>query len=371
MAVAHDAATGSVYTAATSPHTFNHTPTGTPKGVLLFCINYDSSTKRVTAASYGGQAMTEVGDASDTAGEATNVAVWFLGSGIPTGQQQVSIDVGTAGDDHYFVCVTVTASTASTAIQNTQEINGDTANPQVTLQYGGISCLGYVGLAGGASTVASYSLLSGMSTGLSNDSGQEIQRVDRQTSAGTSNFTIGYSYATSDDVALFAVAVREETAQTITGQSVGLTANISAASVLPGAVTVNGATINANLAVTAGTLQATITRAGASIGRDLSVVDGISGKPAEVIVGPVTVAGAAVERAMTVTAAAAVPGHVSIYAQDAVALASTVAAGTVQPGAVTINGVDSFFSTMSVTAADISVPEQASSVVFFRRVRVA
>ncbi|MCB9610512.1 MAG: hypothetical protein H6716_28240, partial [Polyangiaceae bacterium] len=81
---------------------WTHTPTGTPRGVIVFvCHYYASSSVTVT---YGGIPMNEVALYRSGSWLA---AAFFLGSGIPTGAQTVAVT--TPATYVKGVAVTVTA----------------------------------------------------------------------------------------------------------------------------------------------------------------------------------------------------------------------------------------------------------------------
>src|ERR1041385_7609706 len=98
MAVAYSAhawahTQGGPWSTSQASFTWNHTPSGTPRGILIFTYS-DDSTNLVTSCTYGGVNVPAVsgGVASDTAGEKSTVAAWFLGSGVPTGTQAVVVN---------------------------------------------------------------------------------------------------------------------------------------------------------------------------------------------------------------------------------------------------------------------------------------
>lgn len=207
MAVAFDASTAATRTDTSDPFTFNHTPVGTPKGVVVAIMNYDTATDQVAGVTYGGVAMTRVPPvARDTAGEPSNTQIWFLGASIPTGTQTVSVDMTSAtGDDMYMVCATVTASTDTEVIgYGVQE--EDSSNPQATIAHGGRTAIAFAALASGAD--AAPTPLTGVTNLHSNDSGAERQHFARQTTPGSGNTTIGWTL-TSDDVSFVALSVSE------------------------------------------------------------------------------------------------------------------------------------------------------------------
>src|SRR3990170_8397099 len=91
MAVAHDFAseshTGAVGSISQASFTWQHNPTGVPKGVLVFVVNLSGyGTTTVTSVTYDGVTVPAVsgGATGDDTGEAGYVNSYFLGSGVPT-----------------------------------------------------------------------------------------------------------------------------------------------------------------------------------------------------------------------------------------------------------------------------------------------
>lgn len=208
--LAHDAATEPATFTTTTPATFTHTPVGTPKGVLVFIDHGTDSTDRITAVTYGGVAMTRVRTAADTATEPGRVYLYFLGSGIPTGAQTVSITHDGGGTVKHAVSVTLTAL-GDTQVRATTNLEGDQANPQAAFDPDGRMSAHYCVVYSGAAAPSSLTVLSGMTAVHDHDFGNFASRVDRQTTPGTGAFTIGYT-ASSDDVAFIAVQVGTTTA---------------------------------------------------------------------------------------------------------------------------------------------------------------
>lgn len=112
MAIAYDAVS-SLGSSSTSGSSFNwnHAPSGTPKGVVVFTFT-NANADDATAVTYGGVSMTtEAGwRAADTAGEPGDCKVWFLGSGVPTGTQNIVVTRNTSGNAMTGIAVTVTSS---------------------------------------------------------------------------------------------------------------------------------------------------------------------------------------------------------------------------------------------------------------------
>jgi len=213
MTVAHDAHTKSAtWTTTPDPFTFDHTPSGTPRGVIVeITVNADAGADKIDGVvSYGSVAMARVatGFASDTAGEPGSAYIYYLGSGIPTGIQPVSINYNPSpGGTKQAVCITVTAA-ADTTEATSNKISGDAANPQIALDSGADSALRYFVINSGLPNVTDLTLVASMSTVDSTDHGARVTRFDRQTTAASGSVTVGYTSA-SDDVAMIAIALKE------------------------------------------------------------------------------------------------------------------------------------------------------------------
>jgi len=113
MTIAFDAATNNTRAGTTNPYSFNHTPVGTPRGVILVAAHQVSTADYLGAATYGGVSMAKVANHPNFnkgVGETGGCNGWWLGAGIPTGTQAVSIVDGQGPTDAEFLCVTVTAA---------------------------------------------------------------------------------------------------------------------------------------------------------------------------------------------------------------------------------------------------------------------
>lgn len=109
--------------------TITHIPVGTPRGVAV-AISVNDAADRITGVTYGGVAMTRV--QQNGSGSAGN-AIYFLGSGVPTGSQSVVVSASSNTGFAAFV-TTVTTSKGNTASKATAQSNGDIAiNPSLTL----------------------------------------------------------------------------------------------------------------------------------------------------------------------------------------------------------------------------------------------
>ena len=117
MAIAYDAHSNS--SQGTSTLSWTHTPSGTPKGVWVYVLQYnDGETDQVTGVTYGGVSMTETADSPLLINRTEDYGVYsyFLGSSVPTGAQTVVVSVNGTGSTKVGGCITVTAA-ANTEIQ--------------------------------------------------------------------------------------------------------------------------------------------------------------------------------------------------------------------------------------------------------------
>lgn len=208
MAVAYDAATEFETNDPPDPITFNHTPVGTPRGVVVSVAHGITATKHAQAVTYGGETLSLIVEAADTATEPGNVSLWFLGSGIPTGLQAVSIDQDAAsGDNTHAICWTFTADT-DTEVIDSDELNEDAANPTVTLSAGGRTKISICHMYGGAAAPGG-TLAADNTLGPVFDLGPFYSQSCHETTPDNADHTIGWSTLSSEDLALVAVAISE------------------------------------------------------------------------------------------------------------------------------------------------------------------
>jgi hypothetical protein len=208
MAVAFDAATENA--AAADPQNFTHTPSGTPRGVLVYISHNTVGSDIVNGVTYGGVAMTEAGFADDDTGELGACQVWFLGSSIPTGAQTVSIDRTESTTSVWAVAITVTAAADTEIIDTdtTQQGDANIANPAVTMNHGARSALAFFGGMNGVNAPGSITDAAGQTRIHDHDFGATSGVVSRKNSAGTGDTTMGFTIATNS-LAMIGVSVAE------------------------------------------------------------------------------------------------------------------------------------------------------------------
>lgn len=230
------------YTTASSK-TWTHTPTGRVNGVVLAITQPLGSADEITAASYGGVAMTRSVSQVRTTTEAMRVYLYFLGTGIPQGAQTVSFtSSGTlAKQGHVFTFATTDNSDAVVDASNSSDL-GIIANPSITVTHtGSLNAGGWAGFAihgyGGAATptlTASSAKQTGETAGFGHDPGAATAETYYRTATATaSSSTYGYTTLTSDDQVIAAIVVKPSagTNQTVTAVIMGGTGDLVAPAV--------------------------------------------------------------------------------------------------------------------------------------------
>lgn len=215
MAVAYDAySDAGEFTAATDPKTWTHTPVGTPRGAVVLIQQTGTASDFVNGAvTYGGVAMTRVptnGFAQDTSVEAASVYAYFVGAGLPTGAQTVSIDHdnGIFGTKH-AICVTLTGA-ADLEVVASAKLENDAANPSVSLDSGARVAIKLFNLYSGQNALASITNPAGITrvSALKYAAGNFCHVYGYRTTPGTGSETVSQT-ATSDDVAMIGLAISE------------------------------------------------------------------------------------------------------------------------------------------------------------------
>lgn len=207
MALAFDATSES--TSNTADFNWTHTPVGTPKGVVVFVFE-EGINDTINGVTYGGVAMTQVNSAQDSAGEPGRCFAYFLGSSIPTGAKTVAVDQTGSTDSKYGAAVTVTAATnTQLAGTGSAKVEGDTANPSVTITGISGASYGFGGLWSGQDAEASVTAGSGMTKRNSLDFGARTATIESSTNPNASgDLTIAFTVA-SEDVAMVGIAIEE------------------------------------------------------------------------------------------------------------------------------------------------------------------
>lgn len=215
MVVAYDAPSDAgEFTAATDPKTWTHTPTGTPRGVIVFAQNTGTAADWINGAvTYGGVALTRVptnGWAVDSAAETASIYAYFLGSGIPTGAQTVSIDHDNAIFGTKWACCITLTGAADLEVVASGKIEADTANPSITLDSGSRTAIKLFNLFSGQDAIANITNPAGITRVYAAKYASEIRcRVVGYRTTPASGSEVVNQTATSDDCAMIGLAIAE------------------------------------------------------------------------------------------------------------------------------------------------------------------
>jgi hypothetical protein len=228
VAIAHDANTrfpttdgtvgvNSVDT-TTGDRTFSHAGSASAKGavVVVLCTG---NTAVVSGVLYGGVAMALTQTAVD-ATEAGRVDIYVLAdqASFPTGTQTVTLQ-GCTATQKWATCSTVTCSVGSRSRLNASNFKDTTAaaNPTLTVVTSTNPTMLYGGLHGGAASPASYVVTANYTSQHNNDYGALSARTSRSTSeVAAGSIVYDFSFATSDDYCIAAVALEEYTPAALT-----------------------------------------------------------------------------------------------------------------------------------------------------------
>lgn len=210
MAVAFDAVSN--VAAGTGNLSWTHTPVGTPRGVRVDIVE-NGGTNGVDSVTYGGVSMELVAVNAKTSGEAGTVITYFLGKGIPTGAQTVSVTVNDAVSKR-AVATTVTAASDTCWISTDFSIASDSAtNPSSTLSLLGKTCFVSLALHSGQGAATGITPLTGWTSRLEHDFGAQMGGWYTYNTIASSDVACGWTQ-TADDAVMIAAAITEAPAIT-------------------------------------------------------------------------------------------------------------------------------------------------------------
>lgn len=207
MAIATTATNGT--TSASDPISFTHTPSGTPRWVVVFVFNPTDSGDVVVGVTYGGVAMTEVGTFVNMTSGTENGSVYcfFLGASVPTGAQTVSVDVSSTTRSKRVQCISGTAS-ADVEVHTSGTLeSGGVANPSITLTTSKTTTV-FAGLLSGAQAVGDLTEVAGYTALNENDFGNMVSAVIAQDSVASGSPAPGWT-AASEEAGMIALAISE------------------------------------------------------------------------------------------------------------------------------------------------------------------
>ena len=213
MAIAHDAntrfpATENTTDTTTGNRSFTHTPTGTPKGVVVV-VMCTGNISVLTGVSYGGVQLV-LTLTKDDLSEAERIQIFTLTDSIvPTGAQTVVLQ-GCTATVKYCTVSTVTAATNATHVNSSNSANAISTNPQVTVTTTATT-MTYGGTSSGNLNVLTVPA-TGNTAQNNADYGALVSMTSRRSAADAAgSIVLGWTFATSDNWAVAAVSLEEFT----------------------------------------------------------------------------------------------------------------------------------------------------------------
>ena len=212
MAVAHSASseshTGTTGSVNQTSFSWTHTQTGTPQGVLVFVHCLNSPTNTTNSVTYGGVSVPATSFvAADTAGELGRTHLYFVGTGLGSGNQTITVNRTNNGVIMYATAATVTADTR-TDLTGFVQLTGDGTLTEQSVNDGspGTNSLRYAGSFSGLNAPPTAGANSTLLHSI--DIGNQSCALVRETTAGQGARLVGLSGA-NDDRAVVHIAVRE------------------------------------------------------------------------------------------------------------------------------------------------------------------
>lgn len=200
-------------TPGTGDLSWTHTPNGSnvPKGVLVFIIQNAGTPDEIVGVNYGSAAMIEISGSPliNLGSEVGLVYCFFLGSGIPTGAQTVTVDVN-AGATKAAGCITITAA-SDTELQDVDiSMNSESILvPSVTLGLGGKNCFCAIGFFSGRNDVGDVTPFENWTSRYEADFVSQLAGIYTYNIIGTSDVAAGWTQNLEDDAAMIAIAIKE------------------------------------------------------------------------------------------------------------------------------------------------------------------
>jgi hypothetical protein len=209
VTIAFDATSTAVAAVGTAL-TWLHTPTGTPRGVIVLVVQNVGSTDEVTGVTYGGTAMTAVEELLHSTGaEDGAVYAYFLGASVPTGPQTVIVSVNGIGSSKHAVAITVTGALDTVVEDTTTLDSAGAANPSVTVTIRATTlCFVAGALHSGQNMPTGIAPGAGYVEILEHDFGNQNAAFERRSALTSVDVAVNWT-ATSEESGVVGIAIRE------------------------------------------------------------------------------------------------------------------------------------------------------------------
>lgn len=127
---AYDATSNGAFTGTS--FSWTHTPTGTPKGVVVYVIQNGSNTDAVTSVTYGGQAMELVRTVSNSSGAFARLYAFFLENPL-AGARTVQVNTTSLSVTRRGRCISFTSDADSIVVSADDSLVASTSTPAVSI----------------------------------------------------------------------------------------------------------------------------------------------------------------------------------------------------------------------------------------------
>lgn len=208
-AIAYD--NSAVSSAGTGDISFDIVPVGTVRGLIVYIIT-NVEGDEITSVTADGVSLSEATDSPilNTTGEDGGAHCFFLGSGIPSGTLTIAVTTSGTATTKIACAVTLTASQNTSVVDTGSVVSNSDDNPATTLVLGGVSSFCMIGFWTGLGN-GSGTPFTNWTNRLSHDYGNQNAGSNTYDIIGTTDVSAGYT-AGADDVAMHAIAVRENAA---------------------------------------------------------------------------------------------------------------------------------------------------------------
>jgi len=227
--------------------TWTHSPAKAPAGVLVGVAGPEGA-DYVVGVTYGGVAMVEVTGSPliKTAAEAGTVHLFFLGSGVPTGNQTIVVDTNNTAVTRQGMCITVTAA-SGIVVKNIVTISSNSvANPSANLALGGKNCFVAGVFISGQDGVTGITPLADWYSASEYDLGSMSMGMYYYTIVAGDDVTVGWTQ-TAEDAVCIAVALKQWESYTLLAEVNAIT--VSGVNVTLTKTTIVSYTLNVDTAV--------------------------------------------------------------------------------------------------------------------------
>lgn len=187
-------------------------PVGTLKGVIVYVVTNAAGDEISSVNINGTVSLTETASspALNTAGEDGGSHCFFVGSGIPSGTLTINVVTSGTATTKIGYAVGVTADQDTSVVTTGSVISNSVSNPSTTLSLGGVSSFVMLAAWSGIGNLT-MSPATGWTERSEFDFGNQNGLCHTYDTVGTTDVAATYTQS-SDDVAMHAIAVRENAA---------------------------------------------------------------------------------------------------------------------------------------------------------------